>query len=186
MRPVLEPAPLLLKYISLFTDGNLPGPILDLASGEGHNGVFLAIHNLPVVCWDRSREALDSAKSLAARHGAAIETRQVDLEQTGNPLAEDSYGGILVFRYLHRPLIPCIRKALRERGLLIYETFTTDQPKFGKPHNPDFLLKPGELRQWFEDWEIIHYFEGIEEDPIRATARIVCYKPVLPHGRRFP
>ncbi len=37
------------------------------------------------------------------------------------PLPGHAYGAILVFRYLHRPLIPCIKKALRNGGLLIYE-----------------------------------------------------------------
>jgi hypothetical protein len=94
-----------------------------------------------------------------------------------NPLPEDFYKGILVFRYLHRPLIPCINKALIKGGILIYETFTIEQPKFGKPHNPEFLLNPGELLEWFKDWEIIHHFEGIKEDPKRAVAQIVCRKP---------
>jgi tellurite methyltransferase len=104
-------------------------------------------------------------------------TGPVDLEREGiDPLPQDSYGGILVFRYLHRPLIPSIRKALGKGGILIYETFTVEQPKFAKPHNPDFLLKPGELHHWFEDWDIIHAFEGIKDDPKRAVAQIVCRK----------
>ena len=114
---------------------------------------------------------------MAAEIGVTIETWQVDLEGKGiNPLPEESYGGILVFNYLHRPLIPCIKKALKDGAILIYETFTTDQPRFGKPHNPDFLLKPGELRKWFKDWRIIHYFEGIKHDPERSVAQIVCQK----------
>jgi hypothetical protein len=69
-----------------------------------------------------------------------------------------------------------MRKALRRGGILIYETFTVEQPKFGKPHNPDFLLRPGELYEWFGDWETIHAFEGIKDNPRRAVAQIVCRK----------
>jgi tellurite methyltransferase len=102
---------------------------------------------------------------------------QVDLERKGiNPLPEELCGGILVFRYLHRPLIASMKKALKKGGILVYETFTVEQPKFGKPHNPDFLLKPGELHKWFEDWTIIHSFEGIKDNPKRAVAQIVCRK----------
>ena len=82
----------------------------------------------------------------------------------------------MIFRYLHRPLISCIKKALKKGGVLIYETYTVWQPQFGKPNNPDFLLKPEELRNWFIDWEIIYYFEGIKENPKRAIAQIVCRK----------
>ena len=95
-----------------------------------------------------------------------------------NPLYQDLFCGIIVFRYLHRPLIPCIRKALIGGGILIYETFTIEQARFGKPRNPDFLLEPGELKGWFKDWDLIYYSEGIEQDPDRAVARIVCRKPL--------
>ena len=106
------------------------------------------------------------------------EFARVDLEQDGvNPLPPDTYGAILVFRYLHRPLIPYIKKGLKHGGLIFCETFTIEQPPFGKPRNPDFLLKPGELHGWFQDWEIIHSFEGILENPKRAVAQIVCRKP---------
>jgi SAM-dependent methyltransferase len=174
---ILKPAQLLLDHLSLFTDGSLPGPVLDLACGDGHNGIFLAQENLVVTCCDKSQEALERARILAAEHGVTVEFWQVDLEREGiNPLPKEFYGGILVFRYLHRPLIPSMKKALKEGGLLTYETFTVEQPKFGKPHNPDFLLRPGELREWFEDWKIIHYFEGIKDNPKRAVAQIVCQK----------
>jgi tellurite methyltransferase len=173
----LYPAQLLLKHLDLFTQNPLPGPVLDLACGDGHNGIFLAQQGIPIICCDRSAEALAKARELAQEKGLSLQFWQVDLEEKGvNPLPEEAYGGILVFRYLHRPLIPCIKKALRSGGLLIYETFTMDQPRFGKPHNPDFLLQPGELKGWFADWEIFFYFEGLKEDPPRSMAQIVCRK----------
>lgn len=174
---ILKPAQLLLEHVNLLTGGILPGPILDLACGNGHNGIFLAHKHLSVICCDKSREVLARARRFAAQNGVTVEFWQVDLEREGvNPLPEEFYAGILVFRYLHRPLIPSIRKALRKGGILIYETFTVEQPKFGKPHNPDFLLRPGELYGWFGGWKIIHAFEGIKENPKRAVAQIVCRK----------
>ena len=173
-----EPASLLVEYADLFTSSPLSGPILDLACGDGRNGVMLAAKGLSVICCDRSRESLDVARELAAKSGATIIPWLADLEiPAQNPLPPDTYGGILVFRSLHRPLIPSIRKALRGNGILLYETVTTGQPRYGKPHNPDFLLKPGELKEWFEDWQTIHYFEGVKKSPPRAIAQIVCRKP---------
>lgn len=172
-----KPAILLSEYLGLFVDTTLPGPVLDLACGDGQNGIFLASNGLSVVCCDRSAEKLDQAKRLAAEQDVNIEFWQVDLEKGEvNPLPEDFYRGIIVFRYLHRPLIPCIRKALKTGGILVYETFTIEQPKFGRPHNLDFLLKPEDLRGWFQDWGIIYYFEGIKDNPKRAVAQIVCRK----------
>jgi Methylase of polypeptide chain release factors len=173
----VKPAELLVSYVNLFTEGKINGPILDLACGDGHNGIFLAKKSLEVICCDVSEKALKRAKQLAAGNGVDIQVWRVDLEKNeNNPLSEAFYGGIVIFRYLYRPLISCIKKALKKKGVLIYETYTVRQPQFGKPHDPDFLLKPEELRDWFVDWEIIYYFEGIKENPKRAIAQIVCRK----------
>ena len=174
----LKPAQLLVEHSGLILEKTLPGPVLDLACGEAHNSIYLALKGVKVISGDLSSEALERAGELAAECGAEISVWQVDLEPEGvNPLPEHAYGAILVFRYLHRPLIPCIKKALRKGGLLIYETFTAEQPRFGKPRNPDYLLQSGELGQMFADWEEIFYFEGIKENPTRAVAQIVCRKP---------
>ena len=174
----LNPAAFLMEHLDVFTEGPLLGPVLDLACGDGRNGIFLATKGLSVVCCDRSSKSLERAQGLADENGVTVKLWQTDLEQErGDPLPVDAYGGILVFRYLHRPLIPNIRTALRKGGVLMYETFTVEQPRFGRPHNPDFLLMPGELQQWFDDWEIIDFFEGVRMGPERAVAQILCRKP---------
>jgi SAM-dependent methyltransferase len=174
----LKPAELLVEHLELFQQETLPGPVLDLACGPGDNGVFLALRGYEVICCDISLEILQQARKLAEGKGARVAIWQVDLERKEvNPLPVNTYGAILVFRYLHRPLLRYIKKGLKNNGLVVYETFTVEQAIFGKPHNPDFLLNPGELLQTFEDWEVIHYFEGIKENPARAVAQIVCRKP---------
>ncbi|MBI5074797.1 MAG: class I SAM-dependent methyltransferase [Nitrospirae bacterium] len=173
-----EPDPLLRDHLSLFTDDLKDLPLLDLACGDGHNGLFLASRGFSIILADRSEEALKQAGDRAASLGVNVTLIQIDLEQRiSDPFENDTFSAVLVFRYLHRPLIPCIRKVLRKGGLLIYETFTTEQARFGKPKNPEHLLKPGELLSWFQDWEIIHSFEGIKENPKKAVAQLVCRKP---------
>jgi len=172
-----EPAELLVDFLWLFRGKPLSGPVLDLACGDCRNGIEAARLGHAVHCCDISNEALFRAESLARTYGVSVEILRVDLEQGDPPIpAEQTYGAVLVFRYLHRPLFPCIRKALKPGGVLIYETFTVDQARFGKPRNPDFLLKPGELRAAFRDWELLHYFEGIKSNPERAVAQLVCRK----------
>jgi tellurite methyltransferase len=173
----MAPDPLLVKFSSLLEDKNLEGPVLDLASGRGENGLFLAGLNLPVILADRSPGALEAARRSTEDRRLKVRFWEVDLETARNPLREEYYRAILVFHYLYRPLIPHIRKGIRKGGILIYETFTSEQPKYGHPHNPDYLLQPGELADWFQDWQIIHYFEGLLENPQRAMAQIVCRKP---------
>lgn len=173
------PDRLLERYLHLFLQADLPGPIIDLAGGDCHNGIYLAKHGLPVWCCDLSAEALEQAALRAEREGAAIRTWQKDLEVAGtDPLPEDFFGGILVFRYLHRPLMANIRTALKSGGILIYETYTRAQERFGKPSNPNHLLEAGELYGFFQDWRIFHYFEGLEDAPPRAIAQLVCRKPI--------
>ena len=152
--------------------------MLDLASGDCRNGIFLAQQGVSVVCCDVSAESLAQGREQAHRLGVSIETVRIDLEgQNEDPLPPTTYGGIIIFRYLHRPVVPSIKGALKEGGVLVYETYTVDRPRFGKPRNPDFLLTAGELRDWCSPWEIIYYFEGIQSDPPRAVAQIVCRKP---------
>lgn len=169
--------PLVVRFSPLLQDEGLEGPILDLACGRGENGLFLAGLNLPVILADRSSEALEEARRSAEERGLHAQFWEVDLETGEDLLKKEWYRAILVFRYLHRPLIPYLREGIRKGGILIYETFTIEQPQYGKPHNPDFLLQPGELAGRFQDWEVIHYFEGILEDPRRAMAQLVCRKP---------
>lgn len=169
--------PLVVRFGSLLLEEGLEGPVLDLACGQGQNGLYLAELGLPVVLADKSRVALEAAQAEAAQRGLAVTLWEVDLESGGCVLPEEHYRGILVFHYLHRPLIPCIRQAVRRGGVLLYETFTVAQREFGRPRNPDFLLNPGELAGWFRDWHVIHHFEGYLEEPRRAVAQLVCRKP---------
>jgi len=173
-----KPDSLLRNHLHLFTPELKQYPILDLACGDGHNGMFLASKGFSVILADRSEEALQQAKRSADSLGITVEIRRIDLEQEGaNPLENQTFSAVLVFRYLHRPLIPCMQKSLKKGGILVYETFTVEQAEFGKPRNPDHLLKPGELLSWFRDWEVLYTFEGIVGKPPKAIAQIICRKP---------
>lgn len=154
------------------------GNILDLACGEGRNGLFLAQQGLPVTFADHSDTALKKVTDALNTINSASQVWSVDLEKPGiNPFEKNMFSTALVFRYLHRPLIPRLMDAITPGGIIIYETFTTENRQFGRPNNPDFLLQPKELEDWFKTWETLHYFEGILPSPDRAIAQIVCRKP---------
>ncbi|WP_068545976.1 class I SAM-dependent methyltransferase [Thalassotalea crassostreae] len=151
-------------------------PSLDLACGNGRNGRYLVSQGLDVVFADikPSEDPLPLDKATFW---------QVDFEQPStSPLTGKSFSSILVFNYLHRPLMASIKQAIQPGGLIVYETFTTEQPQFGRPTNPKFLLKPKELLEHFDDWQVLHYFEGIvdKEDSSnkKAIAQIVARKPL--------
>jgi hypothetical protein len=70
------------------------------------------------------------------------------------------YDGIVVTNYLHRPLFAPLVAALAPGGVLIYETFAVGNERFGRPRNPDFLLRPGELLTAFADLTIVAFEQG--------------------------
>ncbi len=70
--------------------GLLPkGTALDIAMGEGRNGVYLATQGFEVTGVDISEQGLEKARSLARQAGVHIETKVVDLE--AYKLPPDSY-----------------------------------------------------------------------------------------------
>lgn len=169
---------ILLEYLDSPTNPVEARPVLDLACGTGRSGLKLARRDIPVIFADRSDIALDGIRHQISENRLPARTWQVDLEQAGiNPFADQVFSAIICFRYLHRPLFPDLLKAVEPGGLVIYETFTIANRRFGRPNNPDFLLKPNELKTWFDNWELLHYYEGIQHDPDRAIAQIVARKP---------
>jgi SAM-dependent methyltransferase len=157
------------------------GPVLDLACGSGRNGLYLARQDIPVVFADVRAQALDEVAAALGEQSTA-RLWQVDFEQDGTePLAGERFGAILVFRYLHRPLMPAIVDAIAPGGLVVYETFTVEQARHGRPKNPDFLLRRDELPGYFRGWQVLHHFEGEMRDRDtgnhQALARLVARKP---------
>lgn len=118
------------------------GTALDLAAGEGRHTRWLLERAHPVVAVDRDLGAL--RRSLG--HEPLLETVEVDLEDGSPfPLAGRRFAGVVVVNYLHRPLLPALVAAVAPGGALLYETFLVGQERRGRPRNPDFLLRPGEL-----------------------------------------
>jgi len=175
----LRPAPLLVKYHVLLREGFPTGPVLDIACGAGHNGLYLAACGALVRLVDRDETCLTAVRSLADQLGLCVDVDRLDLESAEQPVLPPlTYGTVIVFRYLHRPLIPSIKETIRPGGIVMYETYTVEQRRYGRPRNPAFLLGPGELRRWFQNWEILHAYEGELQRPRRAVAQLICRKPL--------
>jgi tellurite methyltransferase len=167
-------SPLLTEFKTLLISQGKP--ILDLACGNGRNGLYLHQHGLPVQFADKNSkvlEVLQKEKLIQKQHCICI-----DFETGEKVLQTESYQAIVVYRYLHRPLMEQIREAVEPGGIIIYETFTTENRQFGRPNRDAFLLQPNELKEMFSNWHCLHYFEGIKHNPDRAIAQIVCQKPI--------
>lgn len=116
------------------------GDVLDLACGGGRHARLLATLGHRVEAVDRDAAALAMLAGMAN-----VTTRCADLEGGPWPYHGRGFDGVVVSRYLWRPLFPLIFGCLREGGVLIYETFMAGQEQYGKPRNPVHLLRVGEL-----------------------------------------
>ena len=67
-------------------------------------------------------------------------------------------------------------KMLCENGVLIYETFADGNAQFGKPSNPNFLLKPGELLALAQrsGLKVIAYEDIYLDQPKPAMVQRIC------------
>jgi SAM-dependent methyltransferase len=153
------------------------GPIIDLACGNGRNGLYLLTQDIPVIFSDSNPAALDRVRTSTSYkdNNSLAKLRLADFEGgQPNPLTDKQFGGIIVFRYLHRPLLAIIKESVAPGGIVIYETFTVDQAKFGRPKNPDFLLQHRELYECFSDWDVLHYFEGEMNEGLANTPSAIA------------
>jgi SAM-dependent methyltransferase len=141
------------------------GPVLDLACGAGRHAILFAERGFEVVAVDRNSQVLPGA----------IRFVKADLEDGSPwPFPGQRFAAIVVANYLHRPLFPVLLKSLDEGGVLIYETFMAGNERYGKPSNPDFLLRPGELLQAFGALTVAAFEQGTVERPKRALIQRIC------------
>ncbi|OYW32499.1 MAG: SAM-dependent methyltransferase [Methyloversatilis sp. 12-65-5] len=144
--------------------------ILDFASGAGRHARWLAGHGFSVLAADRDESAL---AGLAGADG--VRTLCVDLEQGAWPWVAASFDAVVVARYLFRPRLAELAALLRPGGVLIYETFMLGNERFGKPSNPDFLLRPDELFDWARGWgRVLAFEQGEVVAPVPAMIQRIC------------
>jgi SAM-dependent methyltransferase len=155
------------------------GEALDVACGSGRHAVWLARHGFRVRALDRSAQAIAALSRHPLASSGRIDARVMDLE-TGQPvIAPNAFDVVVVTHYLHRPLVPQLLAALRPGGVLVYETFTVAQAARGKPTNPEFLLRPGELRDLVRPLDILAEREG-EFDGRMVASVVARRQPAAP------
>jgi hypothetical protein len=97
-----------------------------------------------------------------------------DIEAGPWPFAERRFDAVVVTNYLWRPRLPDIVASVAPGGVLIYETFAIGNETVGKPSNPDFLLRPGELLQAVHGLRVVAFEDGFEAAHPRFVQRIVA------------
>jgi hypothetical protein len=98
-----------------------------------------------------------------------------DLEHGPWPYPGRDFAGIVVANYLHRPLLARLVDSLALPGTLIYETFAAGNERYGRPSNPDFLLRPGELLECVRGRLTVVAYEHLEvSGPRPAVVQRIC------------
>ena len=143
-----EPSAFLVENAGLLPAG---GRALDAAMGTGRNALYLASLGFDVTGVDISPVACEQAQEAAGAKGLRIEAICADLESWQAP--EAAFDVVINFNYLQRDLCPRLVAALRPGGVLVFETFTTDQRWFGwGPSQDAFLLRPGSCASCSRGW----------------------------------
>ena len=163
-----DPTPVLVETASRLP----PGRALDLACGAGRNALWLAQCGWSVTAVDNSPEAIDTLRQRALQLGVTVETRIADLEDAQYTIEPQHWDLIAVCYYLQRDLFEPCKRGLIPGGVIITVALLVEP---GKENSP-FRLQPGELRRYFEGWEILHHREG--RDAWRhAVAEVVARSP---------
>ena len=165
-------------WVRRFLPGVRPGgSVLDVATGRGRHLRLALEHGFAVTGIDRDLSGVDDL-----RDKPGVELIETDLEDGRPfPLAGRTFDGVIVTNYLWRPILPAIVAAVAPGGLLIYETFAAGQERYGRPNNPEFLLRSGELIEAVRPRLVPIAYEHVTlSEPTRIVAHIVAVGPEHP------
>ena len=144
--------------------------VLDAACGTGRHARWFAERGHPVDAVDRDAEALATLQSVPN-----VALLCADIEGGPWPYAGRSWGAVVVANYLHRPLLPVLVDSVAPGGVLLYETFAVGNERHGRPSNPDFLLRPGELLEAVRGRLRVAAYEDLEiVEPRPACVQRIC------------
>jgi tellurite methyltransferase len=135
-----------------------PGRVLDLACGTGRNALWLAERGWSVTAVDGSATAIEILRSHAGRLGVTVDAQVSDFENAGFAVTLARYDLITMCYYLQRNLIEQCQHGLVPGGVMIAIALLMEPGK----ERSIFRLRPGELRGYFADWELLHYREGAD------------------------
>jgi len=153
-----------------------PGSALDLACGSGRNSIWLAQHAWKVTAVDASPAAIEMLRRRAGELGVAIDARVADLEGNGFEFGESRWNLIAICFYLQTSLFEPAKRGVRPGGIVLAIVHIAEPGEEITKHQ----LRAGGLKQYFGDYEILHYYEGRPNDIAhkRAVAEIVAKRPL--------
>jgi tellurite methyltransferase len=152
------------------------GTAIDLACGAGRNALYLAERGWSVTAVDGSKKAIELVQHSAAARGLSVHTKIADLTDPDFVMPLDTFDLALIAYYLQRDLFAKVKRAVRPGGVVIAIAHI---PESGERWS-EKRARPGELRGFFNDWELLWDYEGPSRDPAhrRPVAEIVARRTV--------
>jgi SAM-dependent methyltransferase len=156
--------------------------VLDLACGRGRHALVLAALGARVTAVDRDADALAALAARARAAGLppdaiAVECADLERDDVPWPLAGRRFDALVVTNYLWRPRFDDQLALVADGGWLLYETFADGQQHLGRPTQPAFLLRRGELLDRVRAGWRVHAYEDLRLDgPPRCVQRILARK----------
>jgi SAM-dependent methyltransferase len=180
MHGTSEPSPWVTRWAGAAADG-AGRRALDLACGSGRHLRWLSQRGWHVTGVDRDAAAVEPLRTLG-------EIVVADLESGPWPLAGRRFDLVVVTHYLWRPTLPALLDLVDVDGWLVYETFAVGHETIGRPSNPDFLLRPGELLAVAASGglQVIGFEDGYVSSPERFVQRLAAVRPGASEPGRPP
>ncbi|WP_417642497.1 tellurite resistance methyltransferase TehB [Enterobacter kobei] len=141
-----------------------PGKTLDLGCGNGRNSVWLAAKGFDVTAWDKNPNSINNLQTIKAAEG--LDNLDIAINDLNTLSFEGHYDFILstvVMMFLEPQTIPGLIANMQRctvpggYNLIVAAMDTADFPcTVGFP----FAFKEGELRHYYDGWEILKYNEN--------------------------
>lgn len=144
-----------------------PGKTLDLGCGNGRNSLYLAANGYDVTAWDKNPMSIANVGRIKAAEG--LHNLQANVADLNALTFDGEYDFILstvVLMFLEAKTIPGLianmQRCTKPGGYnLIVSAMDTDD--FPCTAGFSFAFKEGELRRYYEEWELLKYNEEVGE-----------------------
>jgi cyclopropane fatty-acyl-phospholipid synthase-like methyltransferase len=182
-----EPNRFLVSQAALFQPG---AAVLDVATGEGRNAVWLAQRGCRVTGIDISAKAIEKARRLAAESGVEVRFEVEDVRQRS--WVADAFDAVVtIFIQFAAPaerrsVFEGMQRTLRPGGVIVLQGYTPKQLEYktGGPPQADHMYTEPLLREAFAGWEILHLAE--HEDVLNEGTKHVGRSALIDLVARKP
>jgi tellurite methyltransferase len=151
-----EPDTFVVQHVEAF----LPGSVLDLGAGDGRNALFLARAGFKVIAVDAVEGAITRLRRSASEAGLEVETHVGDIARFSFAPSYANVISTVTLHFLPKDEAPTIiaraKECTAQGGLHAVSLFTADGP-LHRPSSHAFWLEPGELRSYYEGWDVLHF-----------------------------